>query len=61
MSQSELQYNNESEIDGPDDVELPRFAHHLKIRAELNSLVEMNMISNNEADELYDEWRATRQ
>lgn len=62
MSQTEpLQYNDASSIDSPDDVNLPRFAHHLKIRSELERLLQRGLLSDDEADELYQEWRQDRQ
>lgn len=56
-----LQYNEASEIDGPEDVELPKFAHHLKIRSELDKLLQRGLLSADESDELYDEWKELRQ
>lgn len=56
----ELTFNDPGEVEGADDVQLPRYAHHLKIRSELTGLVELDKLSNDEADALYDEWRADR-
>ena len=58
--QDELIFNDPDKVQSPDDVELPRFAHHLKIRAELTKLVELGLITNAEGDQLYDDWRSTR-
>lgn len=64
MSQTEeesLEFNDPDEIESPDDITLPKFAHHLKIRSELNKLAEREIVSWDEADELFDQWRADRQ
>lgn len=62
MAQTEgLQYNDASKIEEPEDVELPKFAHHLKVRSELEKLMQLGKLTGDEADELYDEWRIERQ
>ena len=62
MSQTEeLAYNDASSINDPDDVELPKFAHHLKIRSELEKLMQLDVLTGDEADDLYEEWRKDRQ
>lgn len=62
MAETEgLQYNDASEIDEPEDVELPKFAHHLKIRSELDKMLQMNLLDVEQTNKLYDEWREERQ
>lgn len=57
----ELQYNDVTNIKDISDIKLPRFAHHLKIRSELEMLMQLDVIDGDEADNLYEEWRRDRQ
>lgn len=56
-----LEFNDPDELESSDDVTLPKFAHHLKIRSELNKLVERGFLSWDEADDMFDEWKELRQ
>ena len=55
---TEPQYNDPDDVSGPDDVRLPSYPHYTKIRAELSRLAEAGCITDEEADELYGEWKA---
>lgn len=56
----ELQYNDPDEIESPADVSFPKHAHHFKVRAELGKLSDMGVIDDDEADEIYDDWKSSR-
>jgi len=58
--QTELIYNDADSIESLDDVKLPGYAHHTKIRAELDRLVEQDLIDTDDADLLYQRWRDDR-
>lgn len=56
----ELQYNDPDEIESPDDVSFPKHVHHFKVRAELSKLVDMDLLTDDEADDIYDDWKESR-
>ena len=58
---AELEYNDIDAIGSADDISFPSHAHHFKVRSELTKLVEEDVIDNDVADKLYDEWREDRQ
>jgi len=57
---AELTYHDPDEVGGPDDVDFPNHAHHFQVRGELTDLVELDVLTNDQADELYEEWRSDR-
>lgn len=59
MSEAELM-NDPDSVEGPDDVSFPNHTHHFKVRSELTKLVELDCLTNDEADEAYDAWKEAR-
>lgn len=57
---SESQIHDPDEVNGPEDISFPGHMHHFKVRSELTSLVEDGAISNDEADEAYENWKDSR-
>lgn len=52
--------DNPQDIDGVEDVDFPNYLHHFTVRAQLNKLVEADILSNDEADEAFENWKASR-
>lgn len=57
---AELQFNEADEVESADDVSFPSYAHHFKVRGELSELVELDLISEDEADDIFTQWREDR-
>lgn len=57
---TDLVYNDEDSIEGPDDVGFPNHVHHLQVRSELTELCRRGLLDSEEADEVYEGWLAGR-
>lgn len=57
----EPKHNEPDEIDGPEDVRLPSTMHHMQVKAELDLLVQADVITDDEAMEVMQEWRARQE
>lgn len=55
-----LAFHDAGEVDGPDDVAFPSFAHHLQVRSELTTLARMDVIDGEEGERIFDEWLDSR-
>lgn len=47
-------------IDGPEDVNFPNFMHHFTVRAQLTKLVDADLLTENEADQVFTSWKEGR-
>jgi len=56
----DLAFHDADEVEGPDDVSFPGFAHHLQVRSELTKLAKLDVIDGDEGDRIFDDWIADR-
>lgn len=56
----ELTYNDPDELKSAADVSFPKHVHHFKVRSELSELVNRGIIDDDEADEIYEDWKESR-
>lgn len=56
----ELTYNDPDDIESSEDVSFPKHAHHFRVRSELSQLSSLGVITDDEADEIYDDWKESR-
>lgn len=57
---AELQYNDPDSIKSVDDIHFPKLAHHFSVRSELAKLAAMEIITEDEADAVYADWKSSR-
>lgn len=56
----DLAFHDADEVEGPEDVSFPDFAHHLQVRSELTELSGMGVIDGGEGEEIFEDWIESR-
>lgn len=56
MAQTELKFNDPEEVQGPEDVMLPKHAHPMQVRSELSKLLMQGVLEADEMDTMYEAW-----
>ena len=60
QDEESLAFHDPDEVEGPEDVSFPNFAHHLQVRAELTELASMGVLDGDEGDAIYEDWKEQR-
>lgn len=57
---TELEFNDLATAKGPEDISFPGYAHHLKVRSEVTTLVSEGVLTEEEGEQVFDDWIEAR-
>lgn len=57
----DLKWNDLDDVDGPGDVGIPKTAHHMQAKAEIDILIQEGALDHDEGERALEMWKAEQQ